>query len=311
MNTTLNKILMTASVLTVMAVANPAQANPSVLCSVRANYDAASGDAAYQPGVDARGKAVAPADLAAPAVIVPSALRIPLTVDLSQRLNEVLPDGRKLEAQVGVIEVKQDGKVFFNGQDLTGPATAMCDNLEKQKAAALKTADAPKARKAAVQKSAPLEPISVSDGPAIKSAPVTPVEPQVLQDTTPPAEPVPAPQAVTETPPAAVAPAAEPQAPMPTDPVPAETIPEAPAMPAPETLLNPPADTPRFPGEAVNPVEPAPDALSAPVTNDAILSPAEGGMMPRPPMDPLASEPETLPAPAPMSNDGMLSGGAQ
>lgn len=289
MKTTLNKVLMTASFLTLVAVATPAMANPSVLCSVRANYDAASGDANYKPGVDAQGKPVAPADVAAPAMNVPSNLRIPLSVDLAQRLNEVLPEGAKLEAEIGLVEVKQDGKVFINGKDLTGPTTAMCSNIEKQKAAALKTKDAPKVKKPAVVKK-PVEPVVASpvvDAPAMESAPVAPVEPQVLQQTAP--APAPAPEAVAPAP-----------------------------VPAPETLLNPPASAPAFPGQDSAPATaPAPDALSAPA-GDAILSPTEGGMMPRPPMDPLAGAPMPTdpvpPAPAPISNDangGMLSGGAQ
>ena len=290
MKTTLNKILMTASVLTIVAAASPALANPSVLCSVRANYDAASGDANYKPGVDVKGNAVASADVAAPAMTVPSTLRSPLTVDLAQRLNEVLPDGGKLEAQVGMVEVRQDGKVFINGNDLTGSATAMCNNIEKQKAAAMKTKDAPKVKKPAAVKK-PVEPVAEApaavEEPVVEAAPVTQVEPQVLQT-----EPAPAPVLETPTP----APVTEEQS--------------AP-MPAPETLLNPPSSSPAFPGEA-----PAPSVAPA---DNVILSPAEEGRMPRPPMDPLASEPtpaeqEVPPAPAPMSNDangGMLSGGAQ
>lgn len=293
MKTTLNKILMTASFLTLVAVATPSMANPSVLCSVRANYDAATGDANYKPGVDAQGKAVAPADVAAPAMNVPTNLRIPLSIDLAQRLNEVLPEGAKLEAQVGLVEVKQDGKVFINGKDLTGPTTAMCDNIEKQKAAAMKTKDAPKVKKPAVAKK-PVEPVVASpvvDEPAMESAPVTPVEPQVLQT-----EPAPTPEPAPVVAPEAAAPA---------------------PVPAPETLLNPPASAPAFPGQETAPVAPAPDALAAP-SGDAILSPTEGGMMPRPPVDPLAGAPMPTdpvpPAPAPMNNDangGMLSGGAQ
>ncbi len=294
MKTTLNKVLMTASFLTLVAVATPAMANPSVLCSVRANYDAASGDANYKPGVDAQGKAVAPADVAAPAMNIPSNLRIPLSVDLAQRLNEVLPEGAKLEAEIGLVEVKQDGKVFINGKDLTGPTTAMCDNIEKQKAAALKTKDAPKVKKPAVAKK-PVDPVvaaPIVDAPAIESAPVAPVEPQVLQTT-----PAPAPEPAPVVAPEAAAPVPAP-APAP--------------IPASETLLNPPASAPAFPGQ-----QPAPDALAAPA-GDAILSPTEGGMMPRPPVDPLAGAPMPTdpvpPAPAPMNNDangGMLSGGAQ
>jgi len=274
----------------------PAMANPSVLCSVRANYDAAAGDAAYKPGVDATGKPVVSADVSEQMTVpaLKQTLRIPLDIDLAQRLNEVMPDGAKLEANVGLVEVSPDGKVVINGKDLTAPTTAMCNNIEKQKAAALKTKDAPKVKKKAVVKpSEPVAPVAADapaiDAPAVEAAPAPEVEapepaPQVLQPTVTAPEAAPAPEAA-----APIAPAPAPEV-------------AAPIVPA-------PAPAPVMGGA----VEPEP-TLSAPA-DSGIVSPTEGGMVPRPPVDPLSGEPEpTPPAPAPMNNDangGMLSGGAQ
>ncbi|MGZ9097988.1 MAG: hypothetical protein ACXW30_06815 [Micavibrio sp.] len=300
MKTTMNKILMTASFLTIVTVAMPAMANPSVLCSVRANYEAAGSGAAYQPGVDVDGKPVAPADTSAPVNVVPQTLRIPLTVDLAQRLNEVLPDTAKLETEVGVVEVRQDGHVIINGKDLTGPAIAMCNTIEKQKEAALKTKDAPKKRavvkpvepevtEPVVAEPAVVEPVvetPVVEEPQVESAPEAVVEPTIADPVV--AEPTPAepvPQVLEPTPP-------PPQMPEEAAPAPAPELMQA----DPEVAVPPPAEV----------ISPAPD-------DGAILSPTEGGI-PRPPMDPLAGTPTEPPAPAPMSNDangGMLSGGAQ
>lgn len=295
MKTTMNKVLMTASFLTIVTVAMPAMANPSVLCSVRANYEAAGSGAAYQPGVDVDGKAVAPADTAAPVNVVPQTLRIPLTVDLAQRLNEVLPDTAKLETEVGVVEVRQDGHVIINGKDLTGPATAMCNTIEKQKEAALKTKDAPK-KKAVVKPVEPevTEPVieeptavetPVVEEPKVEAAPEAVVEPTVADPVVAepaPAPAEPAPQVLEPTPP-------PPQTPEEAAPAPTPELMQA----DPEVAVPPPAEV----------ISPAPD-------EGAILSPTEGGI-PRPPMDPLAGMPTEPPAPAPMSNDGMMSGGAQ
>lgn len=298
MKTTMTKILMTASFLTIVTASMPAMANPSVLCSVRANYEAAGTGAAYQPGVDVNGKAVAPADTAAPVNMVPQTLRLPLTVDLAQRLNEVLPDTAKLETEVGVVEVRQDGHVIINGKDLTGPTTAMCNNIEKQKEAALKTKDAPKVKKKAV---------------------VKPVEPQVAEPVV--AEPVAAETPAVEQPQVEAAPAPTVETtvaePVVAEPAVAEPV-DAPVEPTPQVLEPAPTPAPA-PAAEVTPASPEvavppPSEVVPPVPEEgAILSPTEGGI-PRPPMDPLAGTPTEPPAPAPMSNDangGMLSGGAQ
>jgi hypothetical protein len=304
MTKTMKKILMTASCLTIVMAAVPAMANPSVLCSVRANYDAAAGDAAYVPGVDATGKPVVSADVSEPMAVpaLKQTLRSPLDIDLAQRLNEVMPEGAKLEANMGLVEVSPDGKVVINGKDLTAPTTAMCNNIEKQKAAALKTKDAPKVvkKKAVVKPVEPVAPVAAETpavtAPAVEAAPAPEVAapepaPQVLQPTAPEAAP-------------AVAPTPAPEAAAPVAPAPApEAAPAAPTMPAPAIAA------PQMGGA----VEPAP-ALTAPA-EAGIVSPTEGGMIPRPPVDPLSGQPEpTPPAPAPMNNDangGMLSGGAQ
>jgi hypothetical protein len=78
-------------------------------------------DVAYRPGVDVRGRRVAPADLTPSAAIVPERLAIYLGVDLRQRLG--LPPGMIADLPLGIIEV-DSGIVLFNGQPLAPDAAA-------------------------------------------------------------------------------------------------------------------------------------------------------------------------------------------
>ena len=86
-------------------------------------------DVGYKPGVDARGRAVAPADLNAPA---PPALASEFTFNLNVDLVPHLPAGSRLyqpQLTVGRVTVGPTGAVLFNGQplpqsDLTALAAA-------------------------------------------------------------------------------------------------------------------------------------------------------------------------------------------
>ena len=80
-------------------------------------------DTAYQPGVDARGRSVAPADLAgSPPVLAPSFI-FDLRVDLAPYLPRNSP---LFQPQLGVgrVTVTPDGAVAFNGQSLASPERA-------------------------------------------------------------------------------------------------------------------------------------------------------------------------------------------
>ena len=76
---------------------------------------------AYQPGVDARGRPVVPADLnPAPPLVLPDEITIAVTVDLQQRFG--IPASSSLykrEASIGTVVVRPDGSASFNGQPLT------------------------------------------------------------------------------------------------------------------------------------------------------------------------------------------------
>ena len=82
----------------------------------------ASNDVNYQPGVDASGNAVAPADLNGPGQIsMPDAITIPLSLDLASRLG-IPPEGNAdylARPVIGDVVITRDGRVTFNGTPLT------------------------------------------------------------------------------------------------------------------------------------------------------------------------------------------------
>ncbi len=88
-----------------------------------------SADVAYQPGVDAYGRAVAPADL--PGVRysgtqfpVPEPLHIPIEIDLLDRFGiPANPELYKADIPLGEV-VYRNGRVSYNGQPLQDEAAA-------------------------------------------------------------------------------------------------------------------------------------------------------------------------------------------
>ncbi len=93
-------------------------------CRLLPDHKAAP-DVAYEPGVDVNGRAVVPADLnIAAADLGRQTMVIPLSIDMAQRIDTIA--GVKLEGTQGFLEISPDGRVTFNGQDLTPQAYAVC-----------------------------------------------------------------------------------------------------------------------------------------------------------------------------------------
>lgn len=88
-------------------------------------------DVAYQPGVDVKGRPMAPADLpgSAGAAATPQRFEIPVTLDFARRMGLRLPTGGGMAGAVpGTMEVGRlvlDGdRLLFNGQPLGGASEA-------------------------------------------------------------------------------------------------------------------------------------------------------------------------------------------
>lgn len=76
---------------------------------------------AFQPGVDARGRPVAPADLTPAPKVVPDRLWFVLSVDLARRLGGPLQG----DLPLGIVSIEQ-GRVLFDGRPLAaGDRTAL------------------------------------------------------------------------------------------------------------------------------------------------------------------------------------------
>ena len=88
-----------------------------------------SADVEYRPGVDARGRPVAPADLSPGSA--PRVDEIFIEIDAATRRRFGLSPERRFfagEATVGVVVI-QDNKAFFNGQPLEDREQAMLSQL--------------------------------------------------------------------------------------------------------------------------------------------------------------------------------------
>ncbi|MDY0883023.1 hypothetical protein ACFPL7_08690 [Dongia soli] len=112
------------TVLTVVAAgwAGPAGADLAISrrdCQYLVNHQPAP-DVAYQPGIDAHGRPVVPADLnSAGQIQLPDTIYIPIEVNLGRRFN-IPPNSNlwKSTAEIGLVTVTGD-QVSFNGQPLT------------------------------------------------------------------------------------------------------------------------------------------------------------------------------------------------
>ncbi len=128
--------------------------NQAAFCKLWFTHKAAQ-SVAYQPGVDVHGNPVVPADLGATiAAPILDKITLPVTIDLAQQLNQPLPAGAELDAPVGIIDIYTNGKVVYNGQDLTDETYSVCTGLPVQREAATEIARTtePAAGKAPEQK---------------------------------------------------------------------------------------------------------------------------------------------------------------
>lgn len=84
----------------------------------------------YQAGIDAQGKSVVPADINPSADATPDYVEVPMTVDLAKRMgiNQV---GAEMQMPVANLKLYKDGRVEYNGQDVSSNASDMCGSGKK------------------------------------------------------------------------------------------------------------------------------------------------------------------------------------
>lgn len=121
-------LLLAITILVVMPVQVRAEDKP-VECSLIEKH-MPSDDAIYQPGVDVYGRAVAPATLNAQTIEVPDIIKVPLSINLAERLDSLV-EGLDLEAPLGMLEIGQDGSVRYNGEDWSAPVATLCGHSHK------------------------------------------------------------------------------------------------------------------------------------------------------------------------------------
>jgi hypothetical protein len=73
--------------------------------------------AAYQPGVDVRGKPVVPADIAPPVVAMPEKFSFDVNIDVAKQVGLPVPPGTEMQARVGTVTYDK-GVLTFNGKPL-------------------------------------------------------------------------------------------------------------------------------------------------------------------------------------------------
>lgn len=108
-------------------VNSPTYAVQSMICSKL--YVPATGNQSptYHAGFDAQGNAVAPADInpAAAADNAPDYVEVPMTIDLATRMGINQP-GAQIQMPVANLKLYKNGKVEYNGQDISSNASSMC-----------------------------------------------------------------------------------------------------------------------------------------------------------------------------------------
>jgi len=92
------------------------------LCKTLPEYSQAEG-VEHVPGAED----VVPADLNPLNVAVPDVINIPIDVILAERFTAVrIPNDLELQPTVSMVSVHKNGRVEYNGQDISGQAYSLC-----------------------------------------------------------------------------------------------------------------------------------------------------------------------------------------
>ncbi len=96
-----------------------------ILCSQISKEHLAGAN--YVPGVDIDGFHVVGADLNDGSNAADNPIIIPIEIDLATRFGLDLPNGARLLPSVSQVALFQNGRVEYNGRDISSEAHAVCD----------------------------------------------------------------------------------------------------------------------------------------------------------------------------------------
>lgn len=114
-----------------MAMAS--EQNIKTLCKYSNHDDTNIPGAEYVPGVDVDGNPVAPADLgSSPSGHIYNPVIIPIEIDLAARYGFTLPADVELKPTVADIKIFQDGRIQYNGKDISNNIETFCSNYQNQ-----------------------------------------------------------------------------------------------------------------------------------------------------------------------------------
>ncbi|MCC7305195.1 MAG: hypothetical protein IT558_02935 [Alphaproteobacteria bacterium] len=88
---------------------------------------------AFSPGVDVHGKAVVPADVEGAKPLQNfDTVEIPVEINLLQKFGVDAPAGVELQPYAALISIHKDGRVDYNGQDISQQAYALCKDKKDE-----------------------------------------------------------------------------------------------------------------------------------------------------------------------------------
>lgn len=96
------------------------------VCSHRAVNHIPNNDVAYKPGIDAKGNFIVPPDIGFTMSGPEYPIRVPLELDIIERFDLDVPIGIISDPEIAGIMVYEDGKVTYNGHDVSGKVESFC-----------------------------------------------------------------------------------------------------------------------------------------------------------------------------------------
>ena len=119
---------------TISSVTAQAQDNSddNAVCKILATHSSTN-NVVYQAGVDVNGNPVVPAQLNSDPIIDSlNIVKVPLNINLAQRVSRLSGQGIQMDAPLGMLEIHQDGKIKYNGEDWTKPVMTLCGKSYKE-----------------------------------------------------------------------------------------------------------------------------------------------------------------------------------